>query len=134
MRAGRRSTCFALKVSAPREQRGPKCIDATRLPISGHDHPSTLNGNYKPTVTVQGGSQDGKAIQITKPVITLGRLPDNEVVLNEPNISGNHAEIAFTDSGCYLRDLGSTNGTFVNLRDIGEAKHLLKDGRPDSPR
>lgn len=63
-----------------------------------------------------------------KPTITMGRLPGNDVVVNEPAVSRSHAEITHTDSGYYLRDLNTTNGTFVNRENIGTEVRLLKEG------
>ena len=58
----------------------------------------------------------------------MGRLPDNDVVVNEPAVSRKHAEIFRTDAGYQLRDLGTTNGTFVNGRNIESESHSLLDG------
>ncbi len=45
---------------------------------------------------------------------TVGRKPDQKLSLTSPTVSGAHAEIELTDHGLLVRDLGSTNGTFVN--------------------
>lgn len=57
---------------------------------------------------------------------TIGRHPDNDVVLTCPSSSGRHAVIKVSESGVYVQDLGSSNGTRVNGAEIEEA--LLKDG------
>lgn len=57
---------------------------------------------------------------------SIGRHPDNDVVLTCPSSSGRHAVIKFSDNGVYVQDLGSSNGTRVNGAEIEEA--LLKDG------
>ena len=44
----------------------------------------------------------------------IGRSPTVGVVINDPNVSRQHAEVWRTDQGVAIRDLGSTNGTFVN--------------------
>ncbi len=46
--------------------------------------------------------------------ISIGRDKSNDVILENPNVSGVHAEIRIEGSGCFVLDLGSTNGTFVN--------------------
>ena len=44
---------------------------------------------------------------------TIGRRGENDIVLEDPYVSGKHAVIVVTDMGCTLTDLGSTNGTFI---------------------
>src|SRR5713101_9832168 len=47
-------------------------------------------------------------------VVTLGRAPDNQLVINDSKASSHHAEIRFVGQDYVITDLGSTNGTFVN--------------------
>lgn len=47
-------------------------------------------------------------------LLTVGRLGDNDVALDEASVSSRHAEIEVHDDRAVLRDLGSTNGTFLN--------------------
>ena len=79
-------------------------------------------------LVVDGGPTDGRTIILHKPVITMGRLPDNDLVVNEPTVSRRHAEIRRTDTGYHLKDLTTNNGTFVNHRNIGIEGWLLKEG------
>lgn len=59
-------------------------------------------------------------------MMTIGRLPDNTVILDNPAVSGHHACL-FRDGEDYVvEDLQSTNGTFVN--DTRVSRHTLKDG------
>jgi hypothetical protein len=44
----------------------------------------------------------------------IGRSPDCNLQLDDPTVSRRHAEIRVTDQGCWLEDLGSANGSFVN--------------------
>ena len=80
-----------------------------------------------PLLTIVGGPHDGKTMPIAKPRVTLGRTEDNDVAVGEPWVSRGHAEIVRSDVGYHLRDLGSTNGTFVNGLGIGK-EHLLRHG------
>jgi ABC-type multidrug transport system ATPase subunit len=52
-------------------------------------------------------------VKTARRVITIGRGPDNDVVLDYPMISWNHAQIIAIDGRWTLEDLGSTNGTAV---------------------
>ena len=51
---------------------------------------------------------------ITKPTVTLGREPDNDVVLNHNSVSRHHAKITYDGYGFYITDLNSTNHVVVN--------------------
>jgi adenylate cyclase len=57
---------------------------------------------------------------------TIGRTPDNQVVIPSREVSRKHAEVILGEAGHVLRDLGSPNGTFVNGKKITEQP--LKDG------
>ena len=46
--------------------------------------------------------------------VTIGRLPDNTVVIENPAVSGHHARVFREGDSVILEDLDSTNGTFVN--------------------
>jgi diguanylate cyclase (GGDEF)-like protein len=61
-----------------------------------------------------------------KKVLTIGRGRDNDICVNHRSVSRNHAEIHTDDRGAQLRDLRSTNGTFVNEAQVGNA--YLRDG------
>ena len=58
--------------------------------------------------------------------ISIGRLPDNQVVIDNPAVSGRHARVYREGSHYVLEDLKSTNGTFVNDKPI--ARHTLLEG------
>jgi predicted component of type VI protein secretion system len=45
---------------------------------------------------------------------TVGRLPGSILQIDDASVSSNHAEIHFEDNHFFIRDSGSTNGTFVN--------------------
>ena len=68
---------------------------------------------------------DGKRIQIGNRVITIGRLQDSTICIDDPSISRNQAEVLLRETGYLLSDLGSTNGTLVNGRRISQ--HVLTD-------
>jgi pSer/pThr/pTyr-binding forkhead associated (FHA) protein len=57
---------------------------------------------------------------------TIGRLPDNDVRIDNPAVSGHHALIINILNDSFLEDLNSTNGTYVNGKLI--KKHALQHG------
>jgi hypothetical protein len=57
----------------------------------------------------------------------IGRSPDTDFSLSHPTISTMHCEMVLSDSGVILRDLESTNGTFVNGQQVREV--MLSPGQ-----
>lgn len=56
----------------------------------------------------------------------IGRLPENDIAIDDESLSGRHARFVLKDGTCELHDLQSTNGTFVNGTQIEGA--LLSHG------
>ncbi|QGZ39872.1 FHA domain-containing protein [Pseudoduganella flava] len=74
-------------------------------------------------------SRDGvleRTVQLTKERMTIGRHRHNDIVLEHPTVSGEHAAITTILDDSFLEDLYSTNGTFVNGHRVG--KHFLQHG------
>jgi hypothetical protein len=59
-------------------------------------------------------------VALSSDVLTIGRVPDNKLVLSDTKASSHHAEIRAVDNGYTITDLGSTNGTFVNEQQISK--------------
>jgi hypothetical protein len=60
------------------------------------------------------------------PIVTIGRLPDNTIVIDNAAVSGHHACISLDGTAFVLEDLDSTNGTLVGDRRI--TRHTLQNG------
>jgi pSer/pThr/pTyr-binding forkhead associated (FHA) protein len=58
--------------------------------------------------------------------LTIGRLPDNTVIIDNPAVSGHHACIVREADHFILEDLRSRNGTFVNEKQVH--RHTLQNG------
>ena len=56
----------------------------------------------------------GDRVTVGEAPLVIGRLPDCDVTLNDPNVSRRHAEVVLDGESAVLTDLGSTNGTRVN--------------------
>ncbi|RMF96697.1 MAG: FHA domain-containing protein [Gammaproteobacteria bacterium] len=74
-------------------------------------------------------SLDGQQLaeyNMSKERYTIGRLPDNDVRIDNPTVSGHHSLIINILNDSFLEDLNSTNGTYVNGKLI--KKHALQHG------
>ena len=70
----------------------------------------------------------GKAHELTVDKTTIGRVDDNTFAIPEGSVSSHHCEILLRGTDIVIRDLNSTNGTFINGHQVtGEAP--LKPGQ-----
>ncbi|MAU00500.1 MAG: hypothetical protein CL608_25435 [Anaerolineaceae bacterium] len=65
-------------------------------------------------LTVRKGPKVGEKFLLETISLTVGRDPVSDIILNDPEVSRQHARFTQTDAGYQVQDLGSTNGTFVN--------------------
>ncbi|MFF0493813.1 BTAD domain-containing putative transcriptional regulator [Nocardia sp. NPDC003482] len=70
---------------------------------------------------------DGRTVPIPKGGLTIGRMTDNDLVLDDPKVSRYHAHIQSGRAGLLIRDLHSANGIYVNDYQI-ESGTMLSDG------
>jgi pSer/pThr/pTyr-binding forkhead associated (FHA) protein len=74
-------------------------------------------------------SLDGSVMaeyNMNKERYTVGRLPDNDIRIDNPAVSGHHSLVINILNDSFLEDLNSTNGTYVNGKLI--KKHALQHG------
>ncbi|MEO8286921.1 MAG: DUF3662 and FHA domain-containing protein [Chloroflexota bacterium] len=64
------------------------------------------------------GDLAGREFPISKTLLSIGRGLDNDLVIDDPRVSRHHSQITFRHSHYLLRDLRSTNGTFVNGQTV----------------
>jgi pSer/pThr/pTyr-binding forkhead associated (FHA) protein len=69
----------------------------------------------------------GIAHELTDELITVGRAPDNIIVIEDPSVSGRHARFQRVGEIYRLKDLDSTNGTRVNGIPITETALRFDD-------
>jgi len=82
---------------------------------------------YEPYLIQISGRGTGESYNLTGKHIKVGRDPTCQIALDDPHISRFHAEIISTENGeIVIRDVGSTNGVFVNGKRSTE--HTLLDG------
>jgi transcriptional regulator with GAF, ATPase, and Fis domain len=87
----------------------------------------TVRHLRKSKLVVLSGPEVGREVEVSKPRVTGGRSIINDLVLSDKAISGTHFEIVARDYGYLLRDLESTNGTYVGDLRIHEV--WLKPGQ-----
>ncbi len=60
----------------------------------------------------------GSLNEVNREITSIGRHPDNDIILKDHSVSGHHAKIRFEGDAYFLYDFASTNGTRVNGRRI----------------
>lgn len=79
------------------------------------------------------GVQEGRALRLKAGVNRIGRSSDNHFQIPDPSVSSAHCEVVFSDAGFLVRDLNSTNGTFIDgepvSREEMEPGQMLQVGK-----
>lgn len=73
------------------------------------------------------GAGEPEVLELNLGVNQFGRDPENHFPVNHPTVSARHAELILTADGVLLRDLDSTNGTFINDALVKQA--VLQPGQ-----
>ncbi len=97
--------------------RNPDHTDQTRR---ARDQDRAINLNQCKLVVLKG-SMRGKETTVAADVVRLGKEATNDLVLHEDTVSRVHCEILRDARGYLLRDLRSTNGTFLDGAEVREA-------------
>ena len=69
----------------------------------------------------------GRTFDLKSAKTTVGRVPDNDFQIGEGSVSSHHAEILLQGKDVLIKDLDSTNGTFINGERITDG--VLKPGQ-----
>src|SRR5947208_3553721 len=88
--------------------------------IGPPSHHGSSSGVFPALVFVQGSEQ--KNIVLNRTPFTVGRKVDKDLVIADPRVSRDHAQIEQEGISFYLQDLGSKHGTFVNGERIQRQK------------
>lgn len=80
-------------------------------------------------LVMQQGPKPGQAFDLVRGTMVIGRDALADIIIVDPEVSRQHVEIVETDTGHRLKDLGSTNGTFVNGRRVTDKPVDLELGQ-----
>ncbi len=78
-------------------------------------------------LTFESGPFAGRIVALPSQMVSIGRAPDNDVVVGDPATSGHHGRIEVRTGSFWISDLGSTNGTLVNGEPVIEKELLDND-------
>ncbi|HUY86584.1 MAG TPA: FHA domain-containing protein [Acidimicrobiales bacterium] len=73
-------------------------------------------------LVVKRGPNAGSRFQLDPEVTKVGRHPDSDIFLDDVTVSRRHAEVTRRDSGYWVMDVGSLNGTYLNRERVDFAK------------
>jgi pSer/pThr/pTyr-binding forkhead associated (FHA) protein len=96
---------------------------AELTPLSSLPQPLDMIGVF----IIRDGERAGQSFVLDRPVITIGRGSESDVVINDVSISRRHAQVLRQANGNYVQDLASRNGTRVNNEPL-HGPQLLQHG------
>jgi pSer/pThr/pTyr-binding forkhead associated (FHA) protein len=80
-----------------------------------------------PRLIIRASESGPITSELAEDVTTIGRAPDNTIVLDDSSVSGRHAQVQREGEVYRLKDLNSTNGTRVNGETINETALRIGD-------
>ncbi|HNS97687.1 MAG TPA: FHA domain-containing protein [Polyangiaceae bacterium] len=83
-----------------------------QAPMVSQQVPAPVSAGHKKNRTVIGN------LDFQKPFQTIGRTPDNDIVLSHPQVSSRHAVLVKSGNQVFIEDRGSANGTYVKGQRI----------------
>lgn len=78
-------------------------------------------------LVVLNAGLSGRSVELTVDKTTIGRVEDNTFQIAESSVSSHHCEILLRGTDVVVKDLNSTNGTFINGEKVTE--QVLKPGQ-----
>ncbi len=90
-------------------------------PETARAHEASVFTERRCRITVVTGQEAGKSVEIAKAVFTVGKDESSDLVLTDPTVSREHLVIESTEGAFLVRDLQSTNGTWIDHLRIREA-------------
>src|SRR5258708_16090030 len=78
-------------------------------------------------LVVLTAGMNGRTHELNVDKTTIGRVEDNTFQIADPSVSSHHCEVILQGSNVLIRDLNSTNGSFINGDKVSES--ILKPGQ-----
>src|SRR5437867_1475478 len=126
--------------------RGTWCVKTERAPalaaFSRNTHYATLtfpfdlneslaiiavHKSFMAKLIVLSAGMTGRTHELKVDKTTIGRVEDNTFQIAEPSVSSHHCEVVLRGADVVVRDLNSTNGTFINGEKVAES--VIKPGQ-----
>ena len=112
------SSCgFDLQRSLEEETREIEAVDPSK--DGGHETGASF--------VIKRGGGVGRRFGIEAHTTTIGRHPESSIFLDDVTVSRRHAEVARSEAGITIVDVGSLNGTYLNRERIDEPA-VLRSG------
>jgi len=110
-------------------RKGDLDVEASLVPGEQKVAPAAVvqaaEAGHRAELLVHAG-QDVRRVPLDKELLTIGRLADCDIVVDDKGVSRRHAQIRTKDGASTLTDLGSTNGTSLNGKPV--QSRPLNDG------
>lgn len=78
---------------------------------------------------VRTGPQPNQVFPLESKVLTIGRDPLSDIVIDDSEVSRHHSKLTRDEGGYSLQDMGSTNGTFIDGQRLGGEAVMLNPGQ-----
>jgi pSer/pThr/pTyr-binding forkhead associated (FHA) protein len=108
-----RSDLFGKTVAATDEPRSVE-LESPRPPLRR----GRRSRGEPQVLSITQGRQAGTSASLAGRTVLIGRGTDCQLMLDDDYVSTRHARVVAGDTGLYIEDLGSTNGTYVNGQRI----------------
>jgi S-DNA-T family DNA segregation ATPase FtsK/SpoIIIE len=109
---------------------GPGLRDGDVLGIGRPDRRDVLDADGVLELRVTGGPDAGGVYGLPRGELIVGRSPEADVSVADPDVSRRHLAVTVSAAGVRVRDLGSTNGTFLDGVRVGPEPVPLPPDRP----
>ena len=84
-----------------------------------------------PTIHILNGPEKGQSYNLINETIDIGRSPENDINMADRSISRKHLRIHREGNAYFIRDLQSTNGTYIHDQQIPPEKEVkVEEGIP----